>query len=76
MASASGDCLLGFGAVAGVKAQTADSIAAARAAGKTVLVAFNKCDKENADVGRVAGDLTAHGLLVEDLGGQVQRSDQ
>jgi len=55
----------------GVMAQTTDSLAAARQAGKPVVVAFNKVDKEGADVPRVAGALAGFGLLTESLGGEI-----
>lgn len=55
----------------GVKDQTVEALAAARSAGKEVIVAFNKCDKPEADVNRVATELTAHDLLIEDLGGDI-----
>ena len=55
-----------------MKEQTIDSLNAAKAAGKDVIVAFNKVDKEGADVNRVATELTTHDLLIESLGG-VQR---
>ena len=59
----------------GVKDQTSDSLAAARQAGKPVIVAFNKVDKEGADVARVASELTGYDLLVESLGGDVLSSE-
>ena len=55
----------------GVKEQTIDSLNAAKAAGKDVIVAFNKVDKEGADVNRVATELTQHDLLIEELGGDI-----
>lgn len=55
----------------GVKEQTAEALAAARAANKPVIVAFNKIDKEGADVSRVASELTSYDLLVEEFGGDV-----
>jgi translation initiation factor IF-2 len=59
----------------GVKDQTSDSLAAAKQAGKPVIVAFNKIDKEGADVARVASELTTEGLLIESLGGDVLSAD-
>ncbi len=52
-----------------VKPQTIESISHARAAGVPIIVAINKMDKPGANPERVKQDLTEHGILVEDWGG-------
>ena len=52
-----------------VKPQTIESISHAKAAGVPIIVAINKCDKPAANPERVKQDLTEHGILVEDWGG-------
>ncbi|MDO4552510.1 MAG: translation initiation factor IF-2, partial [Bacillota bacterium] len=52
-----------------VMPQTIESISHAKAAGVPVIVAINKMDKPGASVDRVKQDLTEHGILVEDWGG-------
>lgn len=54
-----------------VKPQTVESISHAKAAGVPIIVAINKMDKPNANPDRVKQDLTDHGILVEDWGGDV-----
>ena len=54
-----------------VKPQTVESISHAKAAGVPIIVAINKCDKPAANPERVKQDLTEHGILVEDWGGDV-----
>ncbi|HEY3368537.1 MAG TPA: translation initiation factor IF-2 [Symbiobacteriaceae bacterium] len=53
-----------------VMPQTIESINHAKAAGVPVLVAINKIDKPNANPDRVKQDLTAHGLVAEEWGGE------
>lgn len=53
-----------------VKPQTIESISHAKAAGVPVIVAINKMDKPGANPERVKQDLTEHGLLVEEWGGE------
>ncbi|HYF95513.1 MAG TPA: translation initiation factor IF-2 [Symbiobacteriaceae bacterium] len=53
-----------------VMPQTIESINHAKAAGVPILVAINKIDKPNADPSRVKQDLTAHGLIAEEWGGE------
>ncbi|MEA4987457.1 MAG: translation initiation factor IF-2 [Anaerovorax sp.] len=52
-----------------VKPQTVESISHAKAAGVPIIVAINKMDKPGANPERVKQDLTEHGILVEDWGG-------
>ncbi|MGI6752331.1 MAG: translation initiation factor IF-2 [Anaerovoracaceae bacterium] len=52
-----------------VKPQTIESISHAKAAGVPIIVAINKIDKEAANPDRVKQDLTEHGILVEEWGG-------
>ncbi len=54
-----------------VKPQTVESISHAKAAGVPIIVAINKMDKPGANPDRVKQDLTEHGILVEDWGGDV-----
>ncbi len=55
----------------GVMPQTIESISHAKAAGVPVIVAINKIDKPGANPDRVKQELTEHGILVEDWGGDV-----
>ncbi len=52
-----------------VKPQTVESISHAKAAGVPIIVAINKIDKPGANPDKVLQDLTEHGILVEDWGG-------
>lgn len=53
----------------GVMAQTVEAIDHIKAAGVPIIVAINKIDKGNADIGRVINDLAQHGLMPEAWGG-------
>ncbi|MBQ4465173.1 MAG: translation initiation factor IF-2 [Oscillospiraceae bacterium] len=53
----------------GIMPQTIESINHAKAAGTTVIVAINKMDKEAANPDRVLQQLTEHGLVCEEWGG-------
>ena len=53
----------------GVMPQTIESISHAKAAGVPIIVAINKMDKPDANPERVKQELTEHGILVEDWGG-------
>jgi len=55
----------------GVMPQTLEAIAHARAAGVPIVVAINKIDKPDANLQRVKQQLTDHGLLIEEWGGDV-----
>ncbi|MDQ4028687.1 MAG: translation initiation factor IF-2, partial [Actinomycetota bacterium] len=54
----------------GVKPQTVEAIDHARAAGVPIVVAVNKVDKPEADPARVRQQLSDHGLLPEEWGGE------
>ncbi|SHJ29502.1 translation initiation factor IF-2 [Lutispora thermophila] len=53
----------------GVMPQTIEAINHAKAANVTIIVAINKIDKAGANPDRVKQELTEHGLLPEDWGG-------
>ena len=53
----------------GIMPQTIESINHAKAANIPIIVAINKIDKENANPDRVLQQLTEHGLVPEDWGG-------
>ncbi|KAK4124585.1 initiation factor 2 [Parathielavia appendiculata] len=55
-----------------VMPQTLEALKHARAAKVPIIVAINKVDKPEANVGRVKSDLAAHGVEIEDYGGDVQ----
>jgi len=55
----------------GVMPQTVESISHAKAAGVPIIVAINKMDKPGANPDRVKQELTEHGIVVEDWGGDV-----
>ncbi len=55
----------------GIMPQTVESINHAKAAGVSVIVAINKMDKETANPDRVLQQLTEHGLVCEQWGGDV-----
>ncbi|HMI99171.1 MAG TPA: translation initiation factor IF-2 [Gaiellaceae bacterium] len=59
----------------GVKPQTQESIAHARAAGVPIVVAVNKIDKPGADTQRVRQELVNEDLQPEEWGGTTQFSD-
>lgn len=53
----------------GVMPQTVEAINHSKAAGVPIIVAINKIDKESANPDRVKQELTEHGLLCEEWGG-------
>ena len=55
----------------GVMPQTIEAINHAKAAGVPIIVAINKSDLPGANPDRVKQQLTEHGLVVEDYGGDV-----
>ena len=55
----------------GVMPQTIEAIDHARAARVPIVVALNKIDKADADPGRVKTELSEHGLVIEEFGGDV-----
>jgi len=59
----------------GVMEQTADSIACAKQAGVPVVVAYNKIDKDTADVQKVKNELMQYDLLMEEYGGDVMGAE-
>ncbi len=59
----------------GVKPQTVEALEHARAANVPIVVAINKVDKESADPQRVRGQLTEHGLVAEEYGGDTLAVD-
>ncbi len=56
----------------GVMPQTREAISHAKAAGKTVIVAINKCDLPGADLMRVKTELATHELQTTDMGGDIE----
>ena len=55
----------------GVMPQTIEAISHTQAAGVSMIVAINKMDVDNADPVRVRAMLTEHGVITEELGGEV-----
>ncbi len=53
----------------GVMPQTIEAINHAKAANVSIIVAINKIDKDGANPDRIKQDLTEHGLIPEDWGG-------
>ncbi|MBE7022018.1 MAG: translation initiation factor IF-2 [Ruminococcaceae bacterium] len=53
----------------GVMPQTIEAINHAKAANVSIIVAINKIDKEGANPDRIKQDLTEHGLIPEEWGG-------
>ena len=59
----------------GIMPQTKEAIMHAKAAGKTIIVAVNKCDLPTADPVRVRTQLMEEGPVPTDFGGQVECVD-
>lgn len=55
----------------GIRPQTSEAIAHAKAAGVPIIIAINKIDKDGANPERVMQDLSSVGLMPEDWGGDV-----
>ncbi len=53
----------------GVMPQTIEAINHAKAANVTIIVAINKIDKQGTNIDRIKQELTEHGLIAEDWGG-------
>jgi translation initiation factor IF-2 len=56
----------------GVMPQTLEALSHAKAAEVPIVVAINKMDKENANPDRVKQQLSEHGLIPQDWGGDVE----
>ena len=55
----------------GIMPQTVESINHVKAAGVSMVVAVNKIDKSDANVGKITNDLLQYGVVSEELGGDV-----
>lgn len=55
----------------GIKPQTIEAINHAKAANVSIIVAINKMDKEGANPDRIIQQLTEHGLVAEEWGGDI-----
>ncbi|GMY33533.1 translation initiation factor IF-2, chloroplastic [Fagus crenata] len=55
----------------GIRPQTNEAIAHAKAAGVSIVIAINKIDKEGANPDRVMQELSSIGLMPEDWGGDI-----
>ncbi|KAL2943544.1 Translation initiation factor IF-2 chloroplastic [Bienertia sinuspersici] len=55
----------------GIRPQTSEAIAHAKAAGVPIVIAINKIDKDGASPDRVMQELSSIGLMAEDWGGDV-----
>ncbi|MGM0858175.1 MAG: translation initiation factor IF-2 [Pseudomonadota bacterium] len=56
----------------GVMPQTVEAIEHSKAAGVPMVVAVNKTDKEGADFDRIRNELSQHGVISEEWGGDTQ----
>ncbi|MES2475576.1 MAG: translation initiation factor IF-2 [Verrucomicrobiota bacterium] len=56
----------------GIMPQTKEAIQHAKKAGKTIIVAINKCDLPSANVDRVKSQLAENGLQTTDFGGDTE----
>ncbi|GAA5494964.1 translation initiation factor IF-2 [Rubritalea halochordaticola] len=56
----------------GIMPQTVEAINHAKAAGKTIIVAINKCDREGADPMRAKTQLMEHDLTPTEFGGDTE----
>jgi translation initiation factor IF-2 len=55
----------------GIMPQTIEAINHAKAANVSIIIAINKMDVEGANPGRVKQELTEHGLVIEEWGGDI-----
>lgn len=55
----------------GIMPQTVEAINHAKAANVSIIVAINKMDKEGANPERIKQELTEHGLVIEEWGGDI-----
>ncbi|MDR0920502.1 MAG: translation initiation factor IF-2 [Oscillospiraceae bacterium] len=55
----------------GIMPQTIEAINHAKAAGVSIIVAINKMDKDGANPDRIKQELTEHGLVIEEWGGDI-----
>lgn len=55
----------------GIKEQTIEALHHAQAAQVPIIVAINKCDKPDANPARVRNELLQHGIVPEEMGGEV-----
>jgi translation initiation factor IF-2 len=55
----------------GIMPQTVEAINHAKAAGVSIIVAINKIDKEAANPEKIKQELTEHGLIAEEWGGDI-----
>lgn len=55
----------------GIMPQTVEAINHAKAANTSIIVAINKIDKEGANPERIKQELTEHGIVIEEWGGDV-----
>ncbi|MFD1007804.1 translation initiation factor IF-2 [Oceanisphaera ostreae] len=69
-ASATDIVILVVAADDGVMPQTVEAIQHAKAANVPLIVAVNKMDKPEADIDRVKSELSQHGIMSEDWGGE------
>lgn len=70
-ASATDIVVLVVAADDGVQPQTAEAINHAKAADVPIIVAINKCDRPEADPGRIRNELLSHELVPEEMGGDI-----
>lgn len=56
----------------GIMPQTIEAIQHAKAANAPLVIAINKVDKPEADIDRIRNELSQHGIIAEDWGGEYQ----
>lgn len=70
-ASVTDICIIVVAADDGIRPQTNEAIAHAKAAGVPIIIAINKIDKDGANPDRVMQELSSIGLMPEDWGGDI-----